>query len=79
MDPPRPPLNTFVLRLWSSTAEGIPVWRGCVRHIQTGEHLAFTDEETLLGFLRRWVVLPTGPLAVAREEAGEGHKMPDVT
>jgi len=64
VDPAVAPLNTFVLRLWESMDDGAPVWRGDVKHIQTGEHVAFVDEATLLDFLRRWVRMPADPLTV---------------
>ncbi len=69
MDPPRPPLNTFVLRLWESMDGDVPSWRGEVQHIQTGEHTAFADEATLLRFLRQWVSMAAA-VPTAEEEQG---------
>lgn len=72
MDRPQQPLNTFVLRLWQGVEGGLPVWRGEAQHIQTGEHLAFADEVTLLRFLRRWISMSAGaPTAGELSDAEE--------
>ncbi|HDN78828.1 MAG: hypothetical protein DRI61_07175 [Chloroflexi bacterium] len=53
--PTRPPLNTFIIRFWREQgAEGVR-WHGQIQHIQSGERIAFTDEEVMLSFIRRWV------------------------
>jgi hypothetical protein len=55
----RPTLNTFVVRLWCEP-EGRECWRGQVQRLQTGEHIAFSDETALMAFIRRWVQMPAG-------------------
>ena len=47
--------RTFVVRLWRPpmASEGTaPGLRGVVEHLRSGESLAFSDEDTLLAFLR---------------------------
>lgn len=75
MDPPRRPLNSYVLRLWDGIEGGVPSWRGAAHHIRAGEHVAFTDEATLLWFLRQWVSpAPTAPtVEEARRESTAGQ------
>lgn len=51
---PGPPLNTFIVRFWREQGTGQTHWRGQVQHIQSGERIAFADEDTLLSFIRRW-------------------------
>jgi hypothetical protein len=53
-------LNTFVVRLWCEPEEGKGRWCGQVQRLQTGEHIAFSDETALLAFIRRWVQMPAG-------------------
>jgi hypothetical protein len=53
-------LNTFVVRLWRETEEGRDGWRGQVLRLQSGEHIAFSDEAALMTFIRRWVQMPAG-------------------
>ena len=53
-------LNTFVVRLWSEPEEGQDRWRGQVQRLQSGEHIAFSDEVALMAFIRRWVQMPEG-------------------
>jgi hypothetical protein len=55
---PGPPLNTFIVRFWREPRPGRPYWRGQVQHIQSGEHIAFTDQALLLHFLLRWIQMP---------------------
>jgi hypothetical protein len=66
---PGPPLNTFVVRFWREPRSGHPYWRGQVQHIQSGEHIAFTDRTSLLRFLLRWVQMP--------EKSGELYQETD--
>ncbi|MFL7793567.1 MAG: hypothetical protein AB8I69_15605 [Anaerolineae bacterium] len=56
----RSKLNTFVVRLWCEPEEGRDCWRGQVQRLQSGEHIAFSDEVVLLAFIRRWVQMPDG-------------------
>lgn len=51
-------LNTFVVRLWCVPEEGRDCWRGRVQRLQSGEHIAFSDEVALMAFIRRWVQMP---------------------
>lgn len=48
-------LNTFVVRLWREPEDEPDRWRGQVQRLQSGEHVAFSDEASLLSFIRRWV------------------------
>ncbi|MFO8004900.1 hypothetical protein [Thioalkalivibrio sp.] len=61
------PLNTFVVRLWQELGSGRSCWRGEVCHIQTGEHVAFTDEDDLLHFIRRWMRSPEYEVCPGRD------------
>ncbi len=65
MKEPVLPQNTFVLRIWWSitwdeSSGQKRSWRGKAEHIQTGESINFTDMETLVGFIGRFVVEETG-------------------
>ena len=66
---PGPPLNTFIVRFWREPRSGHPYWRGQIQHIQSGEHVAFTDKASLLHFLLRWVQMP--------EKGGEPYREMD--
>jgi hypothetical protein len=52
---PSPPLNTFIVRFWREPQADQARWYGQVRHIQSGERVAFADESALLSFIRRWI------------------------
>ncbi len=45
---------TFVLRFWRETTAGEVRWRGSIKHIQSGEEIAFFHIEIMLNFLRRY-------------------------
>ena len=55
---PPNPINTFIIRFWREVGTTRARWRGRVQHVQSGEHVAFVDEDSLLAFLRRWVRMP---------------------
>ena len=57
----RPPLNTFIIRLWREPGLQGSRWRGHIRHVQSGESLAFADERSLLNFIRRWIWMEGPP------------------
>jgi len=57
---PGTPLNTFIVRFWRKSRADKPCWRGQVQHVQSGECVAFADEDALLCFLRRWVEMDEG-------------------
>jgi len=56
----RSTLNTFVVRLWCEPEDGRGRWCGQVQRLQSGEHTTFSDEASLLSFIRRWVQMPEG-------------------
>ncbi len=45
---------TFVLRFWRETTAGEARWRGSIKHIQSGEEIAFLHIGTMLNFLHRY-------------------------
>ena len=49
------PLNTFIVRFWREPGTGRACWRGRVQHVQSDKSTFFTDEVSLLYFVRRWV------------------------
>ena len=51
----RSTLNTFVVRLWCEPEDGRDRWRGQVQRLQSGEHITFSNEASMLSFIRRWV------------------------
>lgn len=51
----RSTLNTFVVRLWREPEDGRNRWCGQVQRLQSGEHITFSNEASLLSFIRRWV------------------------
>lgn len=70
------PLNTFIVRFWQGQgAEGF-YWYGQVQHVQSGESLAFIDEQALLSFIRRWVHIPEERDTV-KEQGGKGMTEPE--
>jgi hypothetical protein len=46
----------FVVRIWCETSAGEPRWRGQIEHVQSKEHVAFLEWDTMLRFLRRFGV-----------------------
>ena len=57
--PPREPADTFVIRFWVEWTEGGPLWRGSIRHLQTGHRLAFEDLAGACTFIRTCLALPS--------------------
>jgi hypothetical protein len=51
---PKTTSATFVLRFWRETTAGKIRWRGSIKHIQSGEEIAFLQIETMLNFLNRY-------------------------
>ena len=51
----RSTLNTFVVRLWCEPEDGHDRWHGQVQRLQSGEHITFSNEASMLSFIRRWV------------------------
>jgi len=51
---PITPTATFVIRFWYELTAGEERLRGCIEHIQSGEHVAFLDLEAMLSFLQRF-------------------------
>ena len=45
---------TFVLRFWHETTAGEVRWRGSIKHIQSGEEIAFLHIGRMLDFLSRY-------------------------
>ncbi len=53
---------SFLLRFWMEPreAEGEePVFRGYIRHLQTGEEAYLTDPEAIIELVRRWLASET--------------------
>lgn len=57
----RPPVSTFVIRLWWEWSAAEPQWRGRIDHVQSGESGAFIDIDGLLDFMRRFGALAAAP------------------
>ncbi|MDP7518398.1 MAG: hypothetical protein QGI17_14950 [Arenicellales bacterium] len=53
--------ESFVARLWlESGANGEPMWRGHIRHVQGEEETYFQDLEKMIGFIEQVTNVP-GP------------------
>jgi hypothetical protein len=55
-------LNTFIVRFWRGQEAGRSCWCGQVQCVQSGACIAFSDEASLLDFIRRWVQMPEGKI-----------------
>lgn len=62
------PLNTFIVRLWQELDSGRACWRGDVCHVQSGEHVAFANEDDLLRFIHRWTCSPQYEICSGKDE-----------
>lgn len=53
--------ESFVARLWlESRSNGDPLWRGYIRHIQSGEGRHFRNPEEMREFAERMAGVPWG-------------------
>ena len=50
---PVPPVSTFIVRFWQEWSAAGPLWRGRIKHVQSGENATFADLQEMLAFLRR--------------------------
>ena len=50
MEPPAT-YKSYLLRLWTSTQDGEPVWRASLQCTATGQRQGFSDLESLFAYL----------------------------
>lgn len=52
MDRQKPRYVSYLLRLWCTTTERKPVWRGSLQSVASGERRSFADLDMLWAYLK---------------------------